>query len=298
MKRTFSFFAALAFALSVPPVSADIGADGTPIVTGITCQLDPGVDFTGAEPCALVFVPAAVELCALEDEQSNCESPEETELKPAPEPAGDAVDVAPLIKQLDDDGFAQREAAVKKLAKMGAIAIPALAKATKGKSPEVSMRAFDIILRHYKGGDEEAKETAAGALQRIAESGKSFAARAKQALKPPKPAPRPGIQFRGQIAGNAGIQRRVAILLQKGVKQIDVEEDGRQVKILDDPQNGIKVEVTEEKEGKKETTKYEAQSVEELKEKHPEAHKLYQKYAGNARNRDGNIRIQIERVAP
>ena len=109
---------------------------------------------------ALFFVSTAVDLRAVENEQPNRDA---TEAKPTPELAGDVGDAAPLIKQLDDDEFAQREAAVKKLAEMGALAIPALTEAIKGKSPEASMRAFDIIVRHYKGGDEAVKKTAASA---------------------------------------------------------------------------------------------------------------------------------------
>lgn len=244
---------------------------------------------------ALFFVSTAVDLRAVENEQPNREA---TEAKPTPELAGDVGDAAPLIKQLDDDEFAQREAAVKKLAEMGAIAIPALTEAIKGKSPEASMRAFDIIVRHYKGGDEAVKKTAASALQKIVKSGKSFAVRAKQALDPTKPDPRIGVPFRGRIAGKAGIPRRVAVSIQNGVKQVDAEENGRQVKILDDPQKGIKVEVTEEKEGKKETRKYGAGSVDELKEKHPEAFRLYQQYAGNVRADAGNVRIHLKSDAP
>jgi hypothetical protein len=244
---------------------------------------------------ALLFVFTAVDLSAVEDGQPNREP---TEAKPAPEVVGDVDDVASLIKKLDHDEFVQRESAGKKLAEMGAIAIPTLAEITNGKSPEASMRAFDIIVRHYKGGDEEVKTTATSALQKIVKSGKSFATRAKQALDPTKPAPRLGVALRGRIVGNAGIQRRVAVSIQNGVKQIDAEEDGRHVKILDDPQKGIKVEVTEENEGKKETRKYEAESVDELKEKHPEAHRLYQQYAGNVDAGGGNVRIHLKSDAP
>ena len=257
--------------------------------------LELGVKTLHIALLALFFVSTAVDLRAVEGAQPNREA---TEAKPAPELAGDVDDVASLIKELDHDEFLQREAAGKKLAEMGAIAIPALAEVTKGKSPEVSMRAFDIIVRHYKGGDEEVKKTAASALQKIVKSGKSFAARAKQTLDFTKPAPRVGVPFRARIVGNAGIKRRVAVSIQNGVKQVAAEEDGRQIKIFDDPQKGIKVEVTEEKEGKKETRKYEAESVDELKEKHPEAHRLYQQYAGNIHAGAGNVRIRLKAEAP
>jgi hypothetical protein len=207
-------------------------------------------------------------------------------------------DISPLIKQLDHDEFKQREAAEKKLTELGEMAIPALAETTKSKSPEASMRAFDIIVHHYKGGNDEVQKTAAKALQKIMESGKAFAARAKQVIEPTKPALRGEQQFKLQVDGNAGIQRRVTVSIQNGVKQVDAQEGGRHVKILDDPEKGIKVEVTEEKEGKKEIKKYKAGNVGELKANHPEAHRLYQKYVGNVRANGGNIRIRLKSDAP
>jgi hypothetical protein len=63
-----------------------------------------------------------------------------------------------------------------------------------------------------------------------------------------------------------------------GVKEIQVEESGKKVKINDDPAKGIKLEVTETKDGKETTQKYEAKDAAELKTKHPEAHKLYEEY--------------------
>ena len=86
---------------------------------------------------AVFFVSSAVDLRALENEPPNCEG---AEIKPEPGLAEEPDEVAPLIRQLDHDEFAQREAAGEKLTEMGAVAIPALVAAAKGKSPEASMR--------------------------------------------------------------------------------------------------------------------------------------------------------------
>jgi exonuclease VII small subunit len=81
------------------------------------------------------------------------------------------------------------------------------------------------------------------------------------------------------VAQNNGVQvRRVTMTNNNGVKQIEAEEGNRKVKIKDDPNNGIEMEVTETKDGKEATQKYQAKNAEELKKNHPEAHKIYEQY--------------------
>ena len=79
-----------------------------------------------------------------------------------------------------------------------------------------------------------------------------------------------------------------------GIKDIEVTEKDRKVKIHVDPNQGIKVEIMETKEGKPVTRAFKAKNADELKKKSPEAHKLYEKYAkGGAGNIQlGNIQIQ------
>ena len=210
--------------------------------------------------------------------------------------------IGSLIKQLDDDQFSKREAAVKELTELGATAIPALTKATRRKSPESSMRAFNIIVSQYKDGDEATKNKATNALKKIAKSDKPHAAEAKKVLEPPKNVPETanGVTAKAdiQIGGNAGINRRVSVMVQNGVTTVDAEENGQKVKILKDPKKGITVEITEGKEGKKETNKYQAANAEELKKKNPKAHELYQKYTGNVKADGGNVNIKIESKTP
>ncbi|MCP4846709.1 MAG: hypothetical protein GY899_02030 [Verrucomicrobiaceae bacterium] len=236
-----------------------------------------------------------VDLRAIENKQLNGQP---TEAKTASEQVGKTEDIPPLIKQLDHDEFKQRESAEKGLRELGVIAIPALVQVVNSKSPEASVRAFNIIAHHFKSGEDEARETAAEVLQKLKESGESFSARAKQVIEAKENTPRVGNRFNLQVAGNAGLQRRVAVTVKNGIKQVDAKEGGRQVKIVDDPQKGITVEVTEEENGKRETKKFAAGNIDELKEKNPEAHRLYEKYVGNVRANGGNIRIQIKSNTP
>ena len=243
----------------------------------------------------LFFVTSAVDLSALENRQANGAS---TEVKTTHGNTGKSDNISSLIKALDHDDFKKREAAGKELRELGKVAIPALAELVNRKSPEASVRAFNIIAHHYRNGDDGERETAAGVLQEIMESGKHFAVRAKQVMEDQKPLPRVAKGLNLQVAGKAGASTRVAISIKNGVRKVDAEEGGRHVKILDDPQKGITLEVIEEKEGKKEMKKYEARNVGELKAKHPEAHRLYQEYVGNVHGNGGNIRIQLKTDAP
>ena len=56
----------------------------------------------------------------------------------------------------------------------------------------------------------------------------------------------------------------------------------------------IQLEVTETKDGKEETKKYEAKNAEELKTKHPEAHKLYDEYS----KAPAGIQVQGIQIGP
>ena len=67
------------------------------------------------------------------------------------------------------------------------------------------------------------------------------------------------------------------------------EQDSERVHI------GSKVEITETKDGKPVTRKFEAKNADELKKKHPEAHKLYQQYSQGAA---GNIQLRINGQVP
>lgn len=217
-----------------------------------------------------------------------------------------AADIEGLIQQMDADRFSERKSASDELTDKGAVAIPALKKATRSSSREVAMRAFSILERHLEDGDTETKELAKAALEDLSAGEGQVARRAKEVLKP-KPASNQVAQIFGpgrivigapavariQIRQAGGIGRRLQVRVVNGVKQITVEENGQKVQIREDPNNGIKLEVTEKKDGKETTRKYEAKDAAELKKKHPDAYKIYEKYGAQ----DGGIQIRVARPA-
>jgi len=199
--------------------------------------------------------------------------------------------IAGLVQQLDGDTFAARQQAEERLTDAGKAAIAPLVEAISGGNREVTMRAINILRKHYNSGDADLKGAAKVALTKVAAgSDVAAASRAKEILKP-KPAAEPPaggrriiggfgggnvIQLRVQIGGGG---RKIKVQQNNGVKEIEVEEKDRKIKIHED-KKGIKIEVTETKDGKPQTKKYKAKDADELKKKHPEAHKLYEKYSG------------------
>lgn len=231
----------------------------------------------------------------------------------APLRADDGQEAAPktnadLVKQLDAEDFAARQAASVELTARGKDALPALVEAATGASAEAATRALDILRQHHEGSNGDLQGAAKEALQKLA-AGDGPAARRAGEILTPKPMPpqgqagialRPGIRvapgaFRIAVAGGAvGGGKRMTFKDVNGVKEVEVVEGDRTTKIEEDPAKGIKVAVTDKKDGKDETKTYEAKNAEELKEKHPEAHKLYEQYA--KRGAGGEIRIDGVRI--
>jgi hypothetical protein len=208
-----------------------------------------------------------------------------------------------LLAQLDADEFDQRVAAMEELAKLGRRAIPALEQGLTSDSPEVSTRCFEVLAGLHTKGDAEAQLAAKFALERLAKGDSAVASRAKQLLAP-KPSPAEAAAFDRAIAGRVRIlgaraaipvipfpaaemkaiaRRTVSISISNGVKTVTAEEDGRKFKYTEDPEKGIQGELTETKDGKEVVTKFDVKDVEQLKEKHPDIHKLYEQYGAKRR---------------
>jgi hypothetical protein len=216
-----------------------------------------------------------------------------------------ADELTQWIRQLDADEFADREAAQAKLAAAGKVAVAELAKAAAGDSLEVTVRAIDVLKKLYQSSDQPARDAAKEALEKLAKGDRPAAARrAEQILKPaPKPGdPNVGGMFFGGPGGGilqgniqimavaGGGTKKMSVKNVNGVRDIEAEENGKTVKIHDDPQQGIKVEATSKKDGKDVTEKYEAKTADELKKKHPKGYELYKQYG---ENQAGNVQIQL-----
>ncbi|MGM0490018.1 MAG: hypothetical protein ACQESR_25085 [Planctomycetota bacterium] len=215
--------------------------------------------------------------------------------------AGSDADIRASIRQLDANRFSKRQDAGRRLKERGMEAIAALRDVAESGSREASSRALRILKEHFSSGEGKLKAAAKAALEKLADSDKALVARtATEILRPePEEAQRQGnalgqrqIQVQLRLGGAA---RRVQIQNVNGVKNIEVKENNRTIEIEDHPQKGIKVEITEKKDGKDVKQRIEAKNAAELKKKNPEAHKLYQKYGqgGGARIQANVQAIQI-----
>ncbi len=211
-------------------------------------------------------------------------------------------EIPKLVSQMDADEFSVREAASERLTKIGKPAIGPLTQAAIAGSPEVSSRSIGILKKLLAGEDEPARQAARDALGKVADGDNGTAAvAARDALKAADAKQNAGRRvaigsggIRVAIAGNG--LRRVSTYIINGVKTVEANEDGRKIKIVEGPNQPIKIEVTTTKDGKSATEKYEAKDAAELKTKHPKAHELYTKYAKGAGNLGG--RLGVGRIAP
>lgn len=240
------------------------------------------------------------------------------EAKPASAP--DQKQIDQWARELDADEYDAREAATKELIKAGAVAVPAVEKAAQSESFEQLSRAMRVLETVSQSKDKANKEAATTALNRLAKSkNEQVAGAANDALNASKPKannanPNPnsrviqlpgGGQIQLQIAGGAqnivvgGAQvRSVSKTVINGNEVTEAkDEKGRQIRIEKKNDGSVTVNVTEKVDGKDTKKEYKADDLEALKKNHPEAHKLYEKYAKN--NGIPNVRgLFAQRLQP
>lgn len=221
-----------------------------------------------------------------------------------------AEQIQKWVKQLDADEFKVRQKATTRLKAAGSAAIEAITKAATGESSEATIRAIDILKEHAAEGNEQLKKSAKDALEKIAKSDHPSASRrAQTALKPKEDPPvaeapaRVGggirigggaiqVQIQGIQVGQNG--KRISVKNVNGNKEIDVDEDGKKIKITEGADGKIKVQITEKVGNMEKVEKYEAKDADELKKNHPDAHKIYEKYSRGG----GGIIIREFRAVP
>ena len=214
------------------------------------------------------------------------------------------VEIARLCRQLGDADFLIREQATKQLLAGGNAVIGPVADAAESDSLETVMRCLLVLRALYLCPEEPTREAARAALERLSSSRqRSAARRASEILNPPEPyspaaqrlllranANRAAMGIRVFQAANPGALPaggiRVRTTNRNGDVSVLAEEDGRKVVITHQNEENIVVIVTEppaagEKEGK--SSEYRAKDLAELKEKHPEAHRLFERYGGGIR---------------
>jgi hypothetical protein len=232
--------------------------------------------------------------------------------------AGESIEQ--LIEQLDAAEFKDREAACAKLTAKGKDAIPALEKAAANGNLEVSSRAATILGKLLKSSDEATENAALKSLHNLADGDSPAAARKAKSILEKKDGLKdngqgmnmpggiilPGNGFGGRIIINGGqlnigggaTMKTMSVKNINGVKEIETSEDGKTVKIQDDPAQGIKIEVTEKENGKETAKKYEAKNVEDLKKNHPAGYELFKKYGGEQQGNGMQLNMNLQGAIP
>ena len=205
------------------------------------------------------------------------------------------------VKELDADSFAARQAATRKLIEAGKAAIDETAKAAEGESLEVTTRALEVLTKLYQSSDAATKDAAKTELEKLKSSKNAVAARqAGKALVPPAAArgtanlpQAPGLpRAIPNVPRAVGARITTKTSVVNGVKTVEIDENGKIVKILDDPNNGITVTITEKVDGKDKTSTHTAKNADELKNKHPDAHAYYDKYVTRRNAALGAIQLR------
>jgi hypothetical protein len=223
------------------------------------------------------------------------------EAAPAAEAVPTEATIRQWVKELDADRFETRQRAQSALVEAGyapasaAMVVTALMDAVNsGGGLELSMRTVNILKELYDSSAPTTRTAAANALNRLAESNnKAVAAKAAAIVRPngassSAPAmagglalPGPGFIHHGNMQirfGGFGGQVVEFNAVAGGQRKVHVQENGRAIDIVEDPNKHIRITVTERVGDKDETKTYEAASVDELKQKHPEGFALYEKH--------------------
>jgi hypothetical protein len=123
----------------------------------------------------------------------------------------------------------------------------------------------------------------------------------------PGAVPPPGIQLNGQLringqffGGGAGVTTKISVI--NGKRHIETQNGDEKIEIDDTNGKDIEVKHTRTVDGKSKTDEYKGADLDDLKKKHPEAAKLYEKYSGGNNvvlgGGGGAIQIQIGGAVP
>ncbi len=195
------------------------------------------------------------------------------------------TEIEKLIEQLSSDSFDARREAKDQLASLGVRAVPALAEAA-GKDTDAAYSAVRILSRMLSEGDEAAVKAARKALQKLAEGKNAIARQARETLQeadeggraaqagPGRLGLRAAANFLRTEVGPRGV-RTVQRTVADGTERIMIREPDRTLQVTLSAEGEISVRLIPTDARQKPAT-YEAASAKELREKHPEAWKLYE----------------------
>lgn len=193
------------------------------------------------------------------------------------------------IRQLDSDTFAERREAAEALRDAGAAAITPLEEACRDGAGERVAQSIDILKSFAGSEDREVSAAALKALQNVAEGENATAAKlaatAVQSMrKLPGRQDLPGV-LGGRFGGGEGFPPAemrglggnfsMSTVRNNGREEIKINDGDLHVEIEKDPNGPIRIEW---KQGDAEAHVAQADDMDQLREKHPDAAQMYDKY--------------------
>jgi hypothetical protein len=259
-----------------------------------------------------VLLPAmlATVVCdtvARANEQANNQRSEPVPAAPEPSVPPTERELADWVRDLGNPAYAVRDKAQAKLTAAGELALDPVANAVASTEPEVRQRAVEILRRHAAGTSEPIGTKARVALEDLSRSEDMAVARAASSAMATNDRKRQEAQLeattrdRMMVRGGRAVfmpgkplvvARARAIAIAPGATSLQIsvvngkrsliaEADGQKVEISDggdDDKGGIKMSITKKVDGKEVKESFTAKDADELKSKHAEAYKVYEKY--------------------
>ena len=222
-----------------------------------------------------------------------------------------AAQIDPLIEKIQEDDETVRREATDQLLKIGMPAVEPLAKAAESDDAEVVQRCFDVMGRLLVSEDEKTAKAAQQALEKLSKSEVGVVGRKaritlglKEVLRQregllkdvPKGGFAPGgIRINQQLGG---FNQSTKVSIVNGKRHIEVTSGDEKVEIDDMNGKDIVVKQTRTVDGKKKTDQYKAANLDDLKKKHPDGAKLYEKYTANNAmgGGPGGLQFQIRAI--
>jgi hypothetical protein len=185
-----------------------------------------------------------------------------------------------LARQLDADAFGERQQATTLLRDKGTQALPILIDAALRGSPEARSRSLQVLQSHLESSEATLQQAAREALEKISAGEGHVARLAQNILNPPPPPSLNELRARQmQLRLPPPAIMRAAMPPAVRRYSITVNENGRVIRISGSDK-GIDVEITEtDGNGRKVTEKFHGKDAQELKDKHPKAHQVFQDFS-------------------
>lgn len=254
----------------------------------------------------IAFVPLIVVLAV-----GNAAAQQNVDKPAIAKPAVSAEEIARWLNELGSQDFTVREQASRRLVEAGEAVVDPVTQLADTDNLELAMRGLFILKEQMQSKDAGVKAAAKKALEKLAASSRaSVAKRAQGILNPPADNPaqngiNPGqLQLRLLPVIPGGARNvRVSSRNQNGRTELDITEDDIKVAISHSNGRDIVVKVTDPpKEGKAQPAKeFAAKDADELKQKHPEAHKYFERYAAGNNPAGvfalGQAQVQLQRNA-